>query len=74
MVNHCAISSSERTAGTKGRGFSVRFLLAGSRSDWGPSLRRAEFSVSNDGAHLAMFRYRDKNDVYMIRNFGQLLR
>jgi hypothetical protein len=35
---------------------------------------RAEFSVSNDGAHVAMFSYRDKNDVYMIRNFGKLLR
>ena len=35
---------------------------------------RAEFSVSNDGKHVAMFSYRDKNDVYMIRNFGELLR
>ena len=35
---------------------------------------RAEFSVSNDGKHVAMFSYTDKNDVYMIRNFGQLVR
>jgi dipeptidyl aminopeptidase/acylaminoacyl peptidase len=35
---------------------------------------RAEFSVSNDGKHVAMFSYRDRNDVYMIRNFGDLLR
>jgi protein kinase-like protein/WD40 repeat protein len=35
---------------------------------------RADFSVSNDGRHVAMFKYIDKNDVYMIRNFGELLR
>ncbi len=35
---------------------------------------RAEFSVSNDGRHVAMFSYSDKNDVYMIRNFGRMLR
>jgi hypothetical protein len=35
---------------------------------------RADFSVSNDGRHVAMFRYIDKNDVYMIRNFGKMLR
>jgi len=35
---------------------------------------RAEFSVSNDGRHVAAFGYNDKNDVYMIRNFGELLR
>jgi len=35
---------------------------------------RAEFSVSNDGRRVAMFSYTDKNDVYMIRNFGKMLR
>ena len=35
---------------------------------------RADFSISNDGRHVAMFSFRDKNDVYMIRNFGELLR
>ncbi len=35
---------------------------------------RAEFSVSNDGHHVAAFGYSDKNDVYMIRNFGKMLR
>ena len=35
---------------------------------------RAEFSVSNDGRHVAMFSYSDKNDVYMIRNFGKMVR
>jgi serine/threonine protein kinase len=35
---------------------------------------RADFSISNDGKHVAMFRYVDKNDVYMIRNFGKILR
>ena len=34
---------------------------------------RADFSVSNDGRYVAMFGYNDKNDVYMIRNFGKLL-
>jgi len=34
---------------------------------------RAEFSVSNDGRHVAAFGHNDKNDVYMIRNFGELL-
>ena len=34
---------------------------------------RAEFSVSNDGRHVAMVSYSDRNDIYMIRNFGQLL-
>jgi len=34
----------------------------------------AGFSVSNDGRRVAMFRHPDKNDVYMIRNFGQMLR
>jgi hypothetical protein len=34
----------------------------------------AEFSVSNDGHHVAAFGYSDKNDVYMIRNFGKMLR
>jgi hypothetical protein len=34
----------------------------------------AEFSVSNDGSHVAAFGYSDKNDVYMIRNFGKMLR
>ena len=35
---------------------------------------RADFSISSDGRHVAMFSYTDKNDVYMIRNFGELLR
>ena len=35
---------------------------------------RAEFSISSDGRHVAMFSYSDKNDVYMIRNFGKMLR
>jgi len=35
---------------------------------------RAGFSISNDGKHVAMFSYRDRNDVYMIRNFGEMLR
>ena len=35
---------------------------------------RAQFSMSNDGRHVAAFGYNDKNDVYMIRNFGELLR
>ena len=35
---------------------------------------RAEFSVSNDGRHVAVFSYIDKSDVYMIRNFGRMLR
>ncbi|MEO7503061.1 MAG: hypothetical protein ABIW94_10535, partial [Gemmatimonadaceae bacterium] len=34
----------------------------------------ADFSVSNDGSHVAAFGYSDKNDVYMIRNFGEMLR
>jgi Tol biopolymer transport system component len=34
----------------------------------------AEVSVSNDGRHVAIFSYSDKNDVYMIRNFGSMLR
>jgi Tol biopolymer transport system component len=34
----------------------------------------AQFSVSNDGKHAAVFSYSDKKDVYMIRNFGKLLR
>ena len=35
---------------------------------------QADFSVSNDGRHLAAFGYSDKNDIYMIRNFGKMLR
>jgi serine/threonine protein kinase/Tol biopolymer transport system component len=35
---------------------------------------RADFSVSNDGRHVAEFSYTDKNDIYMIRNFGKMLR
>jgi hypothetical protein len=34
----------------------------------------ADFSVSNDGRHVAAFGYSDKKDVYMIRNFGKMLR
>jgi dipeptidyl aminopeptidase/acylaminoacyl peptidase len=35
---------------------------------------RAEFSISKDGRHAAMFGYSDKTDIYMIRNFGRMLR
>ncbi len=35
---------------------------------------QADFSVSSDGKHVAAFGYSDKNDVYMIRNFGKMLR
>jgi serine/threonine protein kinase len=35
---------------------------------------QADFSVSNDGRHVAAFGYSDKKDVYMIRNFGKMLR
>ncbi len=35
---------------------------------------QADFSVSSDGNHVAAFGYSDKNDVYMIRNFGKMLR
>jgi hypothetical protein len=35
---------------------------------------QADFSVSNDGHHVAAFGYSDKSDVYMIRNFGKMLR
>ena len=34
----------------------------------------AEFSVSSDGNRVAAFGYSDRNDVYMIRNFGKMLR
>jgi dipeptidyl aminopeptidase/acylaminoacyl peptidase len=34
----------------------------------------ADFSVSNDGGHMLAFNYSDKNDIYMIRNFGKMLR
>jgi len=34
----------------------------------------ADFSMSNDGRHVAAFGYSDKKDVYMIRNFGKMLR
>ena len=34
----------------------------------------ADYSVSNDGRHVAAFGYSDKKDVYMIRNFGKMLR
>ena len=35
---------------------------------------RAEFSLSRDGRHVVLVRYTDRNDVYMIRNFGSMLR
>ena len=35
---------------------------------------RAEFSLSRDGRHVVLIRYTDRNDVYMIRNFGSMLR
>jgi Tol biopolymer transport system component len=35
---------------------------------------RGDFSSSNDGRHGAAFGYSDKSDVYMIRNFGKMLR
>jgi hypothetical protein len=34
----------------------------------------ADYSISNDGRHVAAFGYSDKKDVYMIRNFGKMLR
>jgi dipeptidyl aminopeptidase/acylaminoacyl peptidase len=34
----------------------------------------ADFSVSSDGKHVAAFGYSDRSDVYMIRNFGKMLR
>jgi len=34
---------------------------------------QADFSVSNDGRHVAAFGYSDKNDIYVIRNFGSML-
>jgi hypothetical protein len=34
---------------------------------------QADYSVSNDGRHVAAFGYSDKNDIYVIRNFGKLL-
>jgi hypothetical protein len=34
---------------------------------------QADFSVSSDGRHVAAFGYSDKNDIYMIRNFGRML-
>jgi hypothetical protein len=35
---------------------------------------QADFSVSNDGSHVAAFGYSGKSDVYTIRNFGKILR
>ena len=35
---------------------------------------RAEFSLSRDGRHVVLVRYTDRNDVYMIRNVGSMLR
>jgi hypothetical protein len=32
------------------------------------------FSVSKDGRYMAANNYSTKNDVYMIRNFGKMLR
>ena len=34
----------------------------------------ADFSVSTDGKHVAVFGFSDKTDIYMIRNFGKMLR
>ena len=34
---------------------------------------QADYSVSNDGRHVAAFGYGDRNDIYLIRNFGKLL-
>jgi hypothetical protein len=34
----------------------------------------ADFSVSSDGKHVAVFGHSDKTDIYMIRNFGKMLR
>jgi len=36
--------------------------------------KEADFSISKDGRRVAVFSYSDKNDVYMIRNFGRMLR
>jgi len=37
-------------------------------------LTQASFSMSKDGRHMAAFNSTIKNDVYMIRNFGRMLR
>jgi hypothetical protein len=37
-------------------------------------LRDPGFSVSNDGRHMVASNFSFKNDVYMIRNFGKMLR
>jgi hypothetical protein len=34
----------------------------------------ADYTMSNDGRHVAAFGYSDKKDVYMVRNFGKMLR
>ena len=34
----------------------------------------ADYTVSKDGRHMAAFGYSEKRDVYMIRNFGKILR
>jgi Tol biopolymer transport system component len=34
---------------------------------------QADYSVSYDGRHVAAIGYSDKNDIYMIRNFGKLI-
>ena len=34
---------------------------------------RATFSISADGKHMAAFSQSDKDDVYVIRNFGKML-
>jgi hypothetical protein len=38
-----------------------------------PFAEDARFSVSNDGMRAAAFSYSIKSDVYMIRNFGEML-
>jgi hypothetical protein len=35
---------------------------------------QADYSVSYDGRHVAAIGYSDKNDIYMIRNFGKMIR
>jgi Tol biopolymer transport system component len=37
-------------------------------------LTQASFSVSRDGRRMTAFSFNVKNDVYMIRNFGKMLR
>jgi hypothetical protein len=62
-------------ASTKARSRFTGFLKAGAAERVGTlPYYRAEFSISSDGKHVAAFGYNDKTDIYMIRNFGKMLR